>query len=120
MLDLVRDVLDKQLRGDDKERAGKVDGIVLSIREGEAPRVTFLESGPSVLARRVSRRLGDAIERLESRWGIREGPLRVPWERVRTTGTDVEVELDVRKSNAFAWERWLRDHVIKKLPGTKE
>jgi sporulation protein YlmC with PRC-barrel domain len=119
MLDLVRDVLDKQLLGNDEERMGKVDGIVLSLREGQPPRVTFLETGPQVLARRVSRWLGERIEQLESRWGIRQAPMRIPWEKVRTTGKDVEVEVDAKKSNAFAWERWLRDNVVLKMPGTK-
>jgi hypothetical protein len=32
---------------------------------------------------------------------------------------DVEVEVDAKKSNAFAWERWLRDNVVMKMPGTK-
>jgi sporulation protein YlmC with PRC-barrel domain len=119
VLDLVRDVLDKQLLGSDQERMGKVDGIVLSLREGQPPRVAFLETGPQVLARRVSRRLAETIERLERRWGIRQGPTRIPWEKVRTTGTDVEVDFDAKKSSAFAWERWLRDNVVKKIPGTK-
>src|SRR5207247_7677198 len=114
-----RDVLDKQLLGDDDERMGKVDGIVLSLQEGQPPRVAFLETGASVLARRVSRRLAGAIETLERRWGIRQGPMRIPWERVRTTGTDVKVEVDARKSSAFAWERFLRDRVIGKMPGAR-
>ena len=117
---LVRDVLDKQLLGNDEERMGKVDGIVLSLRDGRPPRVAFLETGASVLARRVSRRLAETIEALERRWGIRQGPMRIPWERVRTTGTDVGVDVDARNSSAFAWERFLRERVVEKIPGAKE
>jgi len=118
-MDLVRDVLDKQLLGSDDERMGKVDGIVLSLRPGQPPRVAFLETGPSVLARRLGRRLGGWVESLERRCRIREGPLRIEWSRVRSTGVEVKVEVEARKSNAFAFERWLRERVIRRMPGGK-
>ena len=52
-VDLVRDLLDKQLVDRRHEPMGRVDGVVLTFADGEQPRVTSLESGmsgvPSVL-----------------------------------------------------------------------
>jgi sporulation protein YlmC with PRC-barrel domain len=54
-MDLIRDVLDKQIVDRTGDRLGKVDGLVLTLTDGGRPRVTAIEVGPTILARRSRR-----------------------------------------------------------------
>ncbi len=119
-LPLVRDVLDKQIYDVNHEKVGKVDGIVLLRRKGRPPRVMAIESDMPTAWRRVSTRLGDWVEALQ-RWLAPDlaVPTRIVFEHVVRSGIDVEVDVDARKTNAFAWETWLEHAFIEKLPGGK-
>src|SRR5829696_4438209 len=44
-------------------------------------------------------------------------PYRVPWQKVRDIGVDIELDLEVHETTIFDWQDWLRDHVIGKIPG---
>jgi sporulation protein YlmC with PRC-barrel domain len=110
--DLIRDVLDKQLVDDVKKQMGRVDGIVLELREGEPPRVDHFEVGFAVLAERVLPRAGKWVDRL---------PWSVPWDKVReVTQHHIILDFDAERTPAFDWELWLRKHIVDKLPGGKE
>jgi len=117
-MELIRDLLDKQVVDRKKTRIGKVDRIVMLVRPGRQPRIGFIELGAISLARR----LGRPIERLVRR-GWRLGgekslePHRIPWSKVRDIGVDVDVDIDVRDTRIFAWQDWLRDKVIRHIPG---
>ncbi len=113
---LVRDVLDKQIRGRDGEKLGKVDGIILELREGEPPRVAYLELGSATMARRISRRLERWAIVLNRKLGVRRPRYRIAFDRVLAYEVDVKVDIDTRTSPAFAWERWFRDHIIRRIP----
>lgn len=115
---LVRDVLDNQLVDREGCPMGKVDGIVLVLREGGPPRLAYLEVGVSTLARRISARLGRFAERVGRRWGVRGGePFRIPWAKVRGVGIDVGVDVDARETPAMEWEKWLKERVVSRIPG---
>lgn len=117
-MNLIRDVLDKQLRDRNEENMGKVDGIVLELREGGPPRVAYLEVGPPVVARRVSARFGAWVARLDRRFGEgRGGAYRIPWALVRPGVIDLDVNVDGEKTPAFAFERWLRRTIVCRIPG---
>jgi sporulation protein YlmC with PRC-barrel domain len=117
-MDLVRDVLDKQLVDKKQRRLGKVDGLVLSLAPGEPPRVAAIEVGPRVLARRLSPRVERWTVALASRLGApHDDPYRIPWSKVRDVGLDVEVDVPVAETPLYAWQRWLRRVFIGKLPG---
>jgi hypothetical protein len=117
-MDLVRDVLDKQIRDADDCPAGKVDGIVAELRDREPPRVMYLEVSGIARARRMSPRLGRWAAALAGRWSPEGGePLRIAVSRVHDVGTTVHADIDAERSPAYAWERWLRDHVIGRIPG---
>ena len=63
---LVAEVLDKQIVDAKKNKLGKVDGLVIVLREGRPPRVAYIECGAAVLARRLGRwceRLALALNR---------------------------------------------------------
>jgi sporulation protein YlmC with PRC-barrel domain len=116
-LDLIRDVLDKQMVDRHGRRCGKVDGLVLVIGAGQ-PRVVGLQVGGGTLARRISVRLGRWAASWARRLGIRDGqPYRIPWSRVVSVDLEVALDLDARRSNLDAAERVLRERLVGKIPG---
>lgn len=116
---LIRDVLDNQLVDRNQRKMGKVDGIVIELRPGQPPRLAYLETGATALARRLHPRLYQWIFALERRWGKCELPYRISWAKVRDTGIDVEIDVEAEQTPALDYERWLRNHVIKHIPGGK-
>jgi len=118
-MDLLRDVLDKQLVDRNGVKMGKVDGIVAELRRDGPPRVTAIEVGSIVMARRFGQRPQRWMTWLASKLGGARysRPHRVPWNAVRDVGLDVELSLDVRDTAIFDWQHWLRDKVISKIPG---
>jgi hypothetical protein len=118
---LVRDLLDFQMVGKDGLNIGKVDGIAIHVARGKQPRVTHLESGALVLACRLGRRWERLVAVLTRHFGVRRNPVvRVAWETVTKAGLEIHVDIDVVKSDAFAWEHYLDDHLIGRLPFAHE
>ena len=116
-MDLVRDVLDNRLVDRRGRPMGRVDGIVLELRPGAPPRVAALESGLTTLARRLHPALVPRAFWLARRLRAGAGEaLRIPFERVAGIGIDVRLDLDARETSAWAWERWLRARVIRRIP----
>ena len=117
-MDLVRDVLDKQLRDRNERNMGKVDGIVLELCDGAPPRVAYLEVGPPVVARRLGERLSAWVSRLDRRFGEGRGvAYRIPWTLVRPGVIDLDVNVDAEHTPAFAFEHWLRRTIVCRIPG---
>lgn|SRR5262245_10629788 len=116
---LVHDVLDKQLVDKNQTKMGKIDGLVLTLESDKPPVVTYIEIGSLTLARRIGRRTERFIRRLKKRWGKSRSrePYRVSWRKVTDIGVDIELALDVRETPVFDWQDWLRDKVIKRIPG---
>ena len=111
-------VLDQQVVDRSDQHMGKVDGIVLELRQGKPPRVARLVIGGGNAARRVHRRFGEWLVRWRRSWGpADDDPLEVPWSKVLKIGIDVKVDLDASTTSAWAWERWVRDHIIGRIPG---
>jgi hypothetical protein len=119
-LDLARDVLDKQLVDSDDTAMGRVDGIVLAIGDG-APRIDHFELGFSVLARRLHPRVEQWLQVLR-RWSPRRTARQiVPWSAVQEINIhEVRLDLKAFDTPAFDWERWLRKHIVSKIPGCGE
>ncbi len=117
-LELVRDLLDSQLVDCKEQSIGKVDGITAELRNDQPPRLVSLEQGGPVPWRRIDPRLGKWAERLGARWSVRRGKaFSIPWDSVREVGINVKVDVDADKSPALAWERWLSDRFIGRIPG---
>jgi sporulation protein YlmC with PRC-barrel domain len=117
-VDIVRDVLDAQLIDAGGRPLGKVDGIAVEIEEGRPPRLLYLEVSGITLARRVHHRLGVWAEWLARRFSPSGGiSLRIPWSRIAKLGGNIQVQVHAETSTAWAWERWLRDRVIGRIPG---
>lgn len=122
MIDLVHDVLDKLVLDRDKHNMGRVDSLVLELRDDGPPRVVYLEMGGVALAKRLGgfgQWLAMRIASIGHAPHSRERqPFRVAWDHVREIGpANIVVSLDAEASRAFAWERWLRDHVVRRVPG---
>lgn len=114
---LVSDVLDKQLVDARGQNAGRVDGIVLQLRDGLPPRVAYVEVGPITLLSRFSRRLAAWYARRDRGFGVGRGqPYRIPWTRVRRDKTGVRVDLDASETPINAVEAWLRRVVVERIP----
>jgi hypothetical protein len=119
-LDLIRDVLDKQLVDADGIEMGRVDGIVVTAVRGEQPSIEYVELGFVVLAERLHWRLAKLVERLR-RWSVRATPREsIFWTKVEDVDRH-RIKVDVKAENtaAFDWEKWLRRHVVEHLPGGK-
>jgi hypothetical protein len=116
-MNLVRDCLDKQMEDRVKRRMGRVDGIVLELETGRPPRVAYVELGVKTLMNRLSPRLGKVIERFLDRRHIKTAPYRIAWSQVRVGLNHVEADVEAEKTPALEWEVWLREKVIKRIPG---
>src|SRR6266498_4118129 len=79
---LIRDVLDKPLIGRGEDPAGRVDGLIVELRDGQPPRVIAIECGFAVLARRIHPRLEKLVRIIGRRFSPRRGrPYRISWRR---------------------------------------
>jgi sporulation protein YlmC with PRC-barrel domain len=116
-MELGLEVLDQQVSDRHGELMGKVDGIMLELRPGQRPRVAYLVIGGGTAVRRVYPRLADWLLRWRRRWGPKQQPLEVPWSKVLKIGIDVQVDLDARRTAAWAWESWVLRHIIGRIPG---
>jgi sporulation protein YlmC with PRC-barrel domain len=117
-VNLTRDILDQQVVDRRGQRMGKVDGVILELREGEPPRIAAIEIGPVTLLRRMHPRLAEWVQRWLRRHGPRsDGTFRVPWSKVLAIGVDLRVDVVADGTAARAWEEWLRDRVIRRIPG---
>jgi sporulation protein YlmC with PRC-barrel domain len=115
-MEIGREILDQQLVDRTGLDMGKVDGIVLELRDDAPPRIGALLTGGHLLARRVHPRLEAWARWLTRRWGPKDRePLRIPWSKVMKIGVDVKV--DMAADEAIPWEHWVRDHIISRIPG---
>ena len=115
---LVRDLLDNQVCDAQNQKMGKVDGIVLVLRQGRPPRVAAVELGVSTLLCRISERLGRLAARFEQRCGVTDGaPVRIPMDKIARVGLDVRADIDAERTKVNDWERWVRRVLIERIPG---
>jgi hypothetical protein len=116
---LVRDILDSPIVDRDGEPMGCVDGLVMTWSADAPPRVTHLELGGATLARRLPQPLRQAMAWLVKRLTPRGGePYRIEVGRIVHLGRTIKVDLALPSSAALASERWVRDHIIARIPGS--
>lgn len=117
-MDIVRDVLDNQILDRNQCKMGKVDGIIIELKDGQPPRLTYLETGATTLAQRLHPVLSRWVAAIERRWGAKNSqPYRIPWSKIRDIGINVEVDIDAEQTSALSYEQWLRERVIKRISG---
>jgi len=101
---LVRDLLDKQLVDRGGNRIGQVDGLVIDLHPGEQPRVAAIETGSGV----VLDRLG---------WRTKKRRYRISINKVRDADVAVALDLDRDEMPVTKWQNWLRQRVLRWIPG---
>ena len=117
---LIRDVLDHQMIDKKDDPMGRIDGIVVEVEDGQQPRVVELQGGIVVLGDRLGKRIGRWVRLLAMKWGLVKGEkTRVKWEQVRWVFSEIKVDVDGEQTSALAWENWLGEKVISKLPRSK-
>jgi hypothetical protein len=117
-LELARDVLDKQVVDRDDVRMGRVDGLLLELRDGRPPRVEAIEMGGVVLAARIHPWLARWVDGWRRRFKVRKTAVyRIPWSAVlEIDAYQIKVDVAALDTPNFDWERWLQDHVIAHIP----
>ncbi|AZO18815.1 hypothetical protein EJ069_31750 [Mesorhizobium sp. M2A.F.Ca.ET.043.05.1.1] len=118
-MQLLRDILDKQVVDREQVKIGKVDSIVAELKPGKPPRVSAVELGSIALARRLGSTPASWTAKLAARLSGKQQarPHRIAWNKVRDIGVDIEFDIDVRRTRIFAWQDWLREHVVGRIPG---
>jgi hypothetical protein len=116
---LVHDCLDAQLIDRAGVRFGRVDRIVVVIDGDRPPSATVVEIGAVAIAARAHPRVGAWL----ARWFARRGsvlatPFTIPCPALRRDGNDFRVELDATTTPAWTGERWARDRIVARIPGS--
>ena len=115
---LARDLLDRALVDRNGREMGRVDSIVLELRDGQPPRVAALSVGPSALGHRFGERVGRWIEALEHAFGVDEGrPVRFDFSQVLQNEKAIKVDVALSETAAGIVEQKLRRWVAR-LPGS--
>ena len=114
-------LLDRQLVDRDGRLAGKVDDLELEPGDSDRLYVTAILAGPGVLAQRMGRRrLGPWLQQSLER--LTEGApamLRIPMAQVANIGNHIDLAADRQELATFATERWVQDHVISHITGSR-
>jgi len=118
-MDLIREILDKQLVDRNEDRLGRVDGIAVELRQGAPPRVIQFELGFVPLAHRLSLRLERLAIALHKRFAVRRSArYGIPWSLVTdVTNHHIQVDVIADETVAYDWERWLRRNFARRLGG---
>jgi hypothetical protein len=74
--------------------------------------VAYIDIGTDVLARRLSKRLERFVRKLHAK------SFRVPWSAVVKVDISVTLNVDAANSPLYDVEKWLREHIIAKIPGS--
>jgi len=114
---LVRDLLDKVVIDRNGREMGRVDRVVLELREGSPPRVVSIEVGASALGHRLGRRFGRWAAGLLHAFGVDDGqPLRIHVSQILGVTDTVKVDLAFGETSAANVERTLR-RIVAAVPG---
>ena len=116
----VLQLLDRQLVDRDGFLVGKVDDLELELPEepGGLPVVTAILSGAGALAGPIGRDAGQWLAAVERRLSHSEEPSRIPFGLVRSIESAVEVGGSREELDTSRGERWARDVMIAKIPGS--
>jgi hypothetical protein len=115
-MDLIRDVLDKQLLDRRKTKFGKVDGLIVDWSDKRQPRVIGIELGGIVLARRIGH-WAETLWKSTAVWIGGRGAATsgfIPWDIVQDIGVDIEVAVDAGTEEFTGWRFRLRRALSRK------
>jgi hypothetical protein len=117
LYDAAFEILDRQLVDVHGLLAGKVDDLELRAGEGGLF-VEAIRSGRGAIAEhlggKAGRWLADVHRRLNA--GVAD-PASVSFGAVRSIGPEVTLTIGREELDAMRFDRWVRDHLISKIPG---
>jgi hypothetical protein len=116
------DLLDRQILDRDGLPVGNVDDVELAVAEDGTLQVVALHVGAQAWGLRLGGRLGATVTGMASRLQRRTppGPIRVPIDLVRETGSAITLSVSRDLLSEPELETWLREHVIRRIPGAKD
>ena len=119
-MDVVADVLDREVVDRNGHEMGRVDGILLDSTPGEPPRLAAILIGPSALGDRVHPRAGQirADDRAVLSISTHDRPARIDFTDIAEIGRKVRLRVTVGDTGVDAVERRLR-HWVRRLPGSR-
>lgn len=116
---VVHDLLDMQLLDRRQAKMGRVDELVLELRDGAPPRIAAILVGSPARSARVGHwrvALGRFLRRVAR---MRPAAVtRIPFAAVHVIGKQIEVDVDGIETAAMRAERRLRDS-IRHIPGAE-
>lgn len=118
-------LLDRQLVDRNGRLSGKVDDIELTEPDEHGHvHVSAILSGPGALLYRMSRRRSGRWLRRFAAHAFPDAynpddPVRIPIGVVSDIGNHITLALDREQLATFGGERWVRDHVIDHIPGSR-
>ena len=71
------------------------------------------------MGRRAARRVARASSPTHIERSPLDDPGRIPFDRVSDIGTTIDLAVDADDLATFAAERWVRDHIIGHIPGSR-
>lgn len=121
MMDGGLDLLDRQVLDNEGQPVGKVDDLELTaVGTGGGPVIEALLLGPTAYGRRLGGRVGRWIEHAAARIAGTPEPIRIPMSMVTEIATSVHLNVGIASlQRPQRLERWLRDHLIGRIPGAR-
>src|SRR4051812_25915499 len=123
VLDLHLQLLDRQVVDCDGQPVCKVDDLELDLDDTGRPYVTAILIGPRALGPRLGGRLGHWITAIAARLSEREAETaqtqRLDFGLVTDIDSAITVSRPVAELAVRPLERWVDEHVISRIPGSR-
>jgi hypothetical protein len=115
---LAHDVVDSQLVGRHEQKIGRVDSLLLEIEEGRPLRVATIVIGAAARAERIGGWFAATRRAVRALLGMRtEHESRIPFGAVRRISDTIQLDVEESALESEHLERWLSDHVVRRIPG---
>ncbi len=111
------DLLDRHVVDRDGRPVGKVDDLELSEGEDGTLEVSALLLGPQALGQRVGGVLGRTMRGVGIRLTGDENGARIDLATVDEIGVVIKLKLPLAQLPVGRFEGWVREHLIRPLPG---
>jgi sporulation protein YlmC with PRC-barrel domain len=123
VLDLHLQFLDRQVVDLDGEPVCKVDDLELDFDDTGRPYVTAILIGPRALGPRLGARLGRWVTAIAARLAEKESETsatqRLDFGLVTEIGSVITISRPVAELTVRPLERWVDDHVVSRIPGSR-
>lgn len=116
-MDLARDVQDKQVVDRNGREMGRVDSVIIEVREDGSAVVAAIEIGLISAGQRLHPFIGRIARGIDTILGVADGrPVRIPFSKIIDMDTDIKVDLAVGDTPVAAIEHRARGWVSR-IPG---